>query len=64
MVQTFALGVGMVISPEVIPPLKYVVGPAMIKMGYSNSKFLQKKIERFLIDDYIRIDYKKGSVSE
>ena len=61
MVQTFALGVAMVISPEVIPPLKYVVGPAMVKTGYSNSEFLQKKVKKSLIDNYAKIDYEKGS---
>jgi hypothetical protein len=64
MVQTFALGVAMVVSPEVIPPLKYVVGPAMVKTGYSNSKFLQKKVKESLIENYVKIDYKKGRVTE
>jgi hypothetical protein len=63
MAQTFALGFAMVVSPEVIPPLKYVVGPAMIKTGYENSEFLQKKVKKSLIEDYVKVDYKKGSIS-
>lgn len=60
MILTFATGVVFVVIDNFTPWIRYIVGPTLIKAGYSNSKLLKKVLEKKAIDDYTEVNLKKG----